>query len=259
MLLLPILWVSFALAEDPTSSNPAPAPEPAPMPAPAAETAPPAPKTRTNIMEVGFRTRYMSIPNGILDPFVFAHDDDEFPDRPTIKGLAFGLEYVLRNEHANGIFYTEYMMSRIGEGYWDDVEDPPDYNDGSWLQPQRLGMVVLGADGAYEIYAKPWWSFVFGGGLGLGIVTGKMIEWEPGEPLDGTEQDNSEPDCGRTDASFIRKDNCADDGALHIPAVLPIIDINIGTRFHISDRATIRLEGGLHDMFYGGMSVGVVF
>jgi hypothetical protein len=40
---------------------------------------------------------------------------------------------------------------------------------------------------------------------------------------------------------------------------VPIIDINIGFRFNISDRAAIRLEGGLHDMFYGGGAVSVVF
>lgn len=41
--------------------------------------------------------------------------------------------------------------------------------------------------------------------------------------------------------------------------MIPFIDINVGFRFNISDKASIRLEGGLHDMFYGGGAVSVVF
>ena len=44
-----------------------------------------------------------------------------------------------------------------------------------------------------------------------------------------------------------------------LPPVLPWVDINVGVRFNISNRASIRLEGGLHNMFYGGGAVSVVF
>ena len=247
--MLALLWTLAAHAEDPIPA-PAPTPDPAPAPAP--------PSTRASTMEVGLRYRYMAVPQGILNPFVFLNEGTAF-ERPAIKGHAFGLEYVLRNDSANGIFYAEYLLSGIEEGYWDDVEDPANHEDGSWLQPQRLGAVMIGANGAYEVYAQPWWSFTFGGGLGLAILTGKIIEWEPGEGEDSTEQDNTDPSCGSTEPAHLRKDHCADDGPMQLPPVLPIVDILIGTRFHIADRATIRIEGGFHDMFYLGSSVGVVF
>ena len=172
---------------------------------------------------------------------------------------SLGLDFVVRDRQANGIFYAEYLLSGIKDGYWDDVEKPENHDDGSWLEPQRLGAVMIGADGAYEVYAQPWWSFTFGGGLGLAILTGKIIEWEPGEDETSAEQDNTEPDCGPTEPAYTRKDHCADDGPMQLPPVLPIIDILVGMRFHIADRATIRIEGGFHDMFYVGSSVGVVF
>jgi hypothetical protein len=154
---------------------------------------------------------------------------------------------------------VEYALNGVKEGYWDDVEDPPNPYDGSWLKPERLGMVLLGADGAYEVHANKWWSWLFGGGLGIGIVTGQMTEWEPGETDGSNEHDNLDADCGTTEPAYERATHCGDDGPMKFPSVLPVIDINVATRFQISDRATIRLEGGLHDMFYGGMTVGVMF
>jgi hypothetical protein len=209
-------------------------------------------------MEVGLRGRYMAVPNGIIDSFVFSHKDDAFPDRPSIWGVSGGLEFVIRNQNANGIFYVEYLFSGIKEGYWDDVESPPDFDDGSYLVPERLGLVNLGANGAYEIHANSWFSFLFGGGLGLGILTGQLTEWEPGEDGSG-ESDNTDPDCGPTEPAYDRKDHCADDGALGLPPVVPLVDMFLAVRFHMGDRATLRLEGGLHDMLYTGMSVGVKF
>jgi len=247
--MLALLWLLDARAEDPA-------------PSPDTGTATPGTATpgatRNNTMEFGLRWRYMSVPQGIVNPFVFLNEGTPF-ERPVIRGQTFGMEYVIRNKSANGIFYAEYLLSGIKDGYWDDVEKPENHDDGSWLEPQRLGAVMIGADGAYEVYAQPWWSFTFGGGLGLAILTGKIIEWEPGEDETSAEQDNTEPDCGPTEPAYTRKDHCADDGPMQLPPVLPIIDILVGMRFHIADRATIRIEGGFHDMFYVGSSVGVVF
>lgn len=242
------LLFATALAQTPeTSESETDSPESAPTKA-----------DRPYDMEVGLRGRYLAVPNGIIDSFVFPHKDDGYPDRPSIWGASGGLEFVIRNNNANGIFYVEYVFSGIKEGYWDDVEEPGNYDDGSWLAPERLGMVVLGADGAYEIRMKPWFSFMFGGGLGVGILTGQMTEWEPGEDGSG-ESDNTDPSCGPTEPAYTRKDHCVDDGVFTLPPAVPVLDIFLAFRFHISDRATIRLEGGFHDMLYSGMSVGVVF
>ena len=41
--------------------------------------------------------------------------------------------------------------------------------------------------------------------------------------------------------------------------MLPVVDINAGVKFNINNRASIRLEGGFHNLLYGGGAVGVTF
>jgi hypothetical protein len=220
-------------------------------------------------MEVGFRGRYMGVPDAILDPFVTAHDEknDTYPERPSIAAYTLGLEFVVKEKSANGIFYVEYMNPMIEPGYWDDADrGSPDPDDGSWVEAQNFALVTIGADYAYELKATNWLSFLFGAGLGAGIVLGDLYEWQPGEDPSDPEgnNNNADPTCGPLDNAVNRRDqDCPHDAELvkdgDIPPVVPIIDINIGFRFNISDRAAIRLEGGLHDMFYGGGAVSVVF
>ncbi len=233
----------------------------------AASAATAAPKKRSYLMEVGFRGRYMAVPGDLLDAFVSAHDDDGvYPERPEIAAYALGLEFVVKEKSANGIFYIEYMNPMIEAGYWDDADrGSPDPDDGSWVEPKNFALITIGANYAYELHATNWLSFLFGAGLGGGIVLGDLYEWQAGEDPSDPEgnNNNAEPDCGSQDQAFLRKDECAHDAELvadgDIPPVIPFVDINIGFRFKISDKASIRLEGGLHNMFYGGGAVSVVF
>ncbi|MSQ03891.1 MAG: hypothetical protein EXR71_18720 [Myxococcales bacterium] len=226
----------------------------------------PASTTRAYLMEIGFRGRYMTVPNGILDPFVSPHEDDAYPQRPDINAYTLGLEFVVKEGSANGIFYVEYLNPMIEAGYWDDADrGSPDDDDGSWVEPENLAAIIIGADYAYEVKATEWFSVLFGAGLGAGIVLGELYEWQAGEDPANPEGNNNnhDPACGPLEPSFERKDECHYDAALKedgdLPAVLPWVDINLGVRFNISNRASIRLEGGLHNMFYGGGAVSVVF
>lgn len=182
-------------------------------------------------------------------------------ERPAVRAYVSGVEYVVASKGNNGIFYAEYIGVVMGGGYWDDAENPPDYSDGSYLQPNNLGMIAFGGNYAHVFEASPWFGISVGGGLGLGVLTGSVTEWDPGESEDVANPDNIDAECGRTDNAYRRfETGCANDGPLQgIPGVLPIIDVTAGLRFNLSDRASIRLEGGFHDMFYGGGAVGVMF
>lgn len=220
-------------------------------------------KSRQYLMEVNARGRYLWLPNSVLDIWYFRHNEagSTAPERPNVAAYSMGLEFVIKDKQANGIFYLEYINSLIGEGYWDDVENPADNLDGSYIRPEFFGLVTIGADYGYELHATNWLSFMFGGGLGVAIKTGDLIEWEPGEdPLNG-DSDNTDPSCGTAPTpAYERVDQgCPDDGPLRVPPVLPMIDINIGLRFNFSDRASLRLEGGLHDLPYAGGAIGITF
>ncbi len=235
--------------------------EPSNTPTAPPEVAPIAPaKTRKFLMEVGFRGRYMDLPDSLLDLAYFRNDEgSEVPQRPHVSAYSLGIEFVIKDEKANGIFYVEYLNPMIKPGYWDDKEEPEDHLDGSYLELEKFGLVLIGANYAYEIRATPWLSFLFGAGVGAGIKIGELKEWQPGEPDDSG--NNTEWDCGVAPSpAYVRHESCADDGYIETPPAVPYLDVNLGPRFNIGDRATLRLEGGVHAFLpYGGGTVGIVF
>lgn len=219
-------------------------------------------KKRNYLMEVNFRGRYLFVPDSLLDIWYESHAGEDVIDRPKIEAYSLGLDFVVRDKQANGIFYAEYLSSLIKPGYWDDRDNPPDYADGSWIEPEMFGLVLIGANYAYEIKANNWFSVMVGAGLGIGIKTGRLVEWEPGEdPSDGN-SDNIDVECGTAGSPAYARAlelGCGDDGPIKVPSVIPIVDVNLGIRFNINDHASIRLEGGLHDLIYGGAAVGITF
>lgn len=216
----------------------------------------PTPKgTRTMEMEVNIRVRSMTVPRSIMDTWYRDHDDPEWAyveGRPKVGGTAVGLEYVLKANNQNGFFYVEYVDSAMKDGYWDDTDES--YIDGDYLRPSKgLGLIGLGANYAYgaplveldDTDGRFGMSFLFGGGLGLGILAGRLDRWtydDLGNPSYKQFLDGGEPD-----------------GTTGIPRVVPMVDVNAGVRFNFGDRAVFRVEGGLHTMLYWGVAGGVTF
>lgn len=219
--------------------------------------------TRSADYEVNFRGRMVSVPESLLDIWYFDEDDPSWSDtarnRPRIGGYGLGLEFVLKGESANGIFYVEYVKSLVPEGYWDDREEPPDPTDGDFLEPtNNLGLAVFGADYAYEAHLVRTentngafgLSFLVGGGLGVAYMIGDLNRWGPGN---GT-------DCPAGTPAYVCYDAGFDPvGTKQIPKVYPMVDINAGLRFNFGDRLMLRVEGGLHSLLYYGAAVGVMF
>lgn len=221
--------------------------------------------SRSYRMEVNARGRYLWLPASILDSWYDRNADSaSAPERPKVAAYAMGLEFVAKDDKANGIFYAEYLGALIDEGYWDDREDasdPPDDQDGSYIVPTKFGLVVVGADYARDIRVNPWFAVLVGGGLGVAVKLGDLVEWDPGEIANDGNNDNTDPNCGPAPTpAYERHDmGCPDDGPVRVPPVLPMIDVNLGVRFIISERASIRVEGGLHDLPYAGGALGITF
>ena len=79
----------------------------------------------------------------------------------------------------------------------------------------------------------------------MGVRTGELEQWQA------------------TDTGYSGYERYLDgepsDGPKKLPKFLPLLDVNTGLRFAFGDRASIRLEGGLHSMIYWGASAGVMF
>jgi len=208
-------------------------------------------KTRPFTQEVNIRGGWANVPASILDIWYFDAEDNggTHQERPKAQAYSIGLEYVIRTDEANGIFYFEYMPALMDAGYWDDREDPPDYKDGDYVAPDHLALFNFGANYGFEVKIQDWFSLIFGGGLGLAIRKGEINKWdtvnEDGTiylPWQNYERNPDDPN-----------------GSYDIPKVLPIIDIQAGVRFTISEQANIRIYGGLHNLIFVGASTGVVF
>jgi hypothetical protein len=211
-------------------------------------------------MEFNFRGRMMGVPKSILDSFYFDSDDagaNPF-ERPRLRMYVFGLEYVWKPGPMNMIFYYEYIGSGIKEGYWDDLEQPANHDDGDWLKPSNFGVHAFGANYAYEIPISDetrnvWVSMLFSAGLGVGIVSGELSVWHPGG--NPTIQNT----CLRDAPAFERKNSCVADGEVKLPGIIPIVDLTMSSRINFGERANARLDLGIHDMFYVGTAVGATF
>jgi len=207
----------------------------------------------------------MSIPKGILDNWFFNEDDvGALPQpRPKVGATVVGAEFALENTPSSWVFYAEYWKIRMGEGYWDDREtDPVDHNDGDWLKPVKLGAIAVGANGGYELAisdqtAGTWVGARFGGGLGLMLPTGHIDQWHPGAAY----SDKSTNNCSPTQFAPTRAttDGCDPDTTLNVPAALPILDIDVALKLHVSEVAVFRLDAGFHDMFFFGLGAGGMF
>ena len=185
---------------------------------------------RRGFMELNFRGRHLSVPNSILDIWYFNENDEGLDQpRPKIRAYSVGLEYVVKSRpnddeigSSNGLFYFDWVANLTEQGYWDDVEDPPNHLDGDYVVPSKnLGLLVLGANYGYEIHmvrtsrtnGNFGMSMVAGAGLGVAVLLGDLEYWGFSNNAPGyTNYENGEES----------------DGFKRIPKVLPMVTLILG-------------------------------
>lgn len=221
--------------------------------------------SRQYLMETNVRVRNLFLPDKLLDTWFY---DSDTPgayteDRPDIRAYTIGLEYVFaREDTGNWLIWAEYMGSGLSEGYWDDIEkgETVDHDDGDWVRPDNFSGWWAGFDymGEWDITPASnsvWLSFLAGGGLGAGYITGDLTYWTPGS----TAATGSPDDCLPVSPAYIRHSECDPDGTKEFPRFLPMLDITLATKVNFSDRAHIRFDAGIHDMFFYGAALGGIF
>lgn len=212
---------------------------------------------RLALMELNFRARYLSVPVSLLDIWYYRTSNGY--ERPKVRALDLGIEYALSEKPTDWIFYAEYIRALMKPGYWDDVEEPPQHDDGDWVEVNGFGIMAAGAGYGHETPVtstdKPVsLSMVFGAGLGLGITTGTLDQWHP-----GSNPGNTDTSCLPNSSAYERYKSCPNDGSKRVPKVVPIVDITASAKVNFADRGTLRIEGGIHDVLYYGAAIGGVF
>lgn len=261
-------WAGAALDDD---KKPATQPnaDPAGAAAPAAATSdtPPA-----NIAEepvtygIDIRLRNVRVPKGMLEWFVNHAADGA-------SNFGYGIDFIRRRGTLELQLGLEFEHINIGEGVYIEKNktvpgDPADYIIGPDHAPNgdNLGWVTLEFTFINNTPINKYVSFRYGGGAGLGILTGGLYRWDVACG-GGATNSNPEPGCIPGDVSYLTNGtgHTSDDSnggketvpvKYDLPPVFPVINAIIGVQIKPFDKAVINIEGGIRTLPFIGMSFG---
>ena len=240
---------SSAAPADPAEGEAAP-----PSEAPAEESL--VKKSNKRRWGVGARVRYVFVPEGMLDLFL-AH-------ATSMSSVGIGAEVVGRKGDSDIVFGIEYDGASPSNGLYQDKGDDaknclanhdqcPDYTrfDG-------LGMIGIDAQFIWHANLSEKVQLRYGGGLGIGIVTGAIYQTKMACPTTVSNDNLDDPNaCGdpTNPGAQIEPEKKSDD----VPPVVPIISALFGARFLISDNLAVNVDAGFRDVFYLGMGADWIF
>jgi len=248
-------WAGAALDDDKKA-------QPNPQPAGAAAPSPEAPAATNPEDAVSYgidlRVRSVHVPTALLELFV-----DKAADGAS--NIGYGFDLVRKRGNLELQLGFEHEQITVGEGIWinkgDDVAagDEADYV----LGPDHsvdggLGWYTVEFTFINHVPINQYVSFRYGGGAGLGILTGALTHYNV--ICNGATNANPDPGCR---PSTIGGNGTDSDGhgfsqpvKYDLPPVFPVINGIIGFQFHPIDKMVINLEGGIRTLPFFGLSVG---
>ncbi len=207
---------------------------------------------------VALRIRNVRVPSGLIELFV---------ERAAggASNLGLGLELSRRKGSTELQIGLEYERITVGEGVWINRDEPvPAYEADYVLSPDRapdndkLGWFTLEFTFLNHAEIAKKVAFRYGGGLGLGIITGGLYRFDV--QCAGTAT-NANPEPGCRPSSIAGGQGTATGPAVKydLPPVFPVVNAIIGFQFRPVDKVVINVEGGIRTLPFFGTSVGYVF
>ncbi len=195
---------------------------------------------------VGARLRYVFIPQAVLNLFL---------DHSTsMNSIGFGVEVVGRKGDFDIVFGLEYDGASPENGLYQEKGENPsipgEYPD--FTEFDGLGMIGLDASFIWHAKMSDKVQLRYGAGIGLGIVTGTIYQTDtvcpPGTTVDDLD-DSSQ--CAPLAGSRAESDD--------VPPIVPIINVQLGARFMLSENISFNVETGFRDVFYLGLGTDYIF
>jgi hypothetical protein len=205
---------------------------------------------------VGARLRYVFLPKAMLNLFL--------EHSTSMSSVGFGAEVVGRKGDSDIVFGLEYDGASPEDGLYQDKGDDPGLctsDSGTCPDYTRFdGLGMIGVDASFIWHANlsSKVQLRYGGGLGIGIVTGAIYQTkmrcQPGTTVSDLDDPNA---CGdhNVGANQVEAEKKSSD----VPPVVPIIIALFGARFLISDNLAVNVETGFRDVFYLGMGADWIF
>jgi hypothetical protein len=247
------VWAGPALDEGAPSADPA---------ATAAGT--PGAATEENPVEYGIdlRIRSVHVPKSVIELFV-----DRAAGGSSNVGL--GVDLVRRRGNVELQLGFEFEHLTVGEGVWinkgDNVGagDEADYvlSPDHALNGDKLGWFTVEFTFLNHAVINKYLSFRYGGGAGLGIITGSLQHYNV--ICVGATNSSPEPGCIPTKFNGQGQDsdgqNFNQPVKYSLPPVFPVINGIIGLQVKPTDKMVINIEGGIRTVPFFGTSVGYFF
>ncbi len=214
---------------------------------------------------VALRLRSVHVPKSIVELFV---------DRAAggASNVGLGVDLIRRRGTVEVQLGIEFEHITPTSGVWINKGDniasgaeadfilPPEDDPLGWLSIEFtfLNHAVI----------NKYVAFRYGGGAGLGIITGNLYRYDV-ICAPGSTNNNPEPGCRPAGTGF---DTSKYNGGgspggngtgqrvkYDLPPVFPVINAIIGVQFRPTDKLVINLEGGIRTMPFFGTSVGYFF
>ena len=234
--------------------------QPSPSPTDPAAGTPGAPDPE-KLVEYGvaLRIRSVHVPKSVLELFLTRAAGGA-------SNVGIGLDLVRRRGTVELQLGFEFEHLTVGQGVWinsgDNVAtgDEADYV----LSPDSANKTGLGwfsVEFTFLNHAviNKYLSFRYGGGAGLGIITGGLYHYNI--ICSGATNNSPEPGCvpPRFSGSGTYSEGVETVVKYSLPPVFPVINGIIGFQIKPIDKVVINIEGGIRTLPFFGTSVGYFF
>ncbi len=209
---------------------------------------------------VGLRLRSVWVPKPVLELFL---------DRAAggAQNLGYGVDLTRRRGTTELQLGFEYERINVGEGVWinkgDDVSigDEADYVLSPESSGHQLGWFTIEFTFLNHAEINKWLAFRYGGGIGLGILTGQLDHYNV--ICNGATNANPEPGCVperfNGNADYAPDPGGPTPVSYNLPPVFPVVNAILGFSIKPTDKMTINIEGGIRTLPFLGVSSSYFF
>jgi hypothetical protein len=222
---------------------------------------------------LGFSIRSIFIHKWLMSAFL--------KESTPVNSAAFGGEFIYRKGTFDIIASIEFGLYSPEDGNYLGKDKNP-ATDVDYIQFDNFNILSFGVHFIKHHPILPWVSFIWGGGVGLGVVLGNIYRVSAGKGCDASTAGNEgqcypignwdpkNPDAWLNDpANWGRDgDSCADaekgQGNCDdynnpkrfkeedVWPVVPLVHLLVGFDFKITDSFGVRVDGGFRNSFYIG-------
>ncbi len=206
---------------------------------------------------VSLRLRNVRVPKSIIELFVEESAGGA-------SNFGYGIELTRRRGNVELQLGLEYENVTVGEGTWINKDEPVPAFEADWvLDPEnapngeKLGWFTIEFTFLNHAPINKNISFRYGGGAGLGIITGNLYRRDV---ICAPSATNASPDPGcRPQDDGGQALSASAPQKYNLPPVFPVVNAIIGFQIKPVDKMVINIEGGIRTLPFFGTSIGYFF